>query len=337
MRKNIRIQLFVTILVLAAAFFSVPALAADETSPKDSMATVNGFVITRGLFEAELGRIVKDLLNKGMAPTEDQIAELDDAALDNLINRELLYQQSKKLGIPVDMDEVEKRITAVKERFKTPEEYQSALNAMGITEDEFKEFLLKDLAVRNLIQQEYEAKTQVTDQELEEYYKAHPEQFTRPEQVRARHILIMVKPDATEEQKAEAKKKAEEIREKALAGEDFAALATEYSEGPTKEKGGDLGFFGRGQTVKPFEEAAFALEPGGLSEVVLTQFGYHIIKLEEKRPEELTPLADVKDKMAAYFKQQKVQEAIAAYLAEAKKTADIKKTAAVETKEEQEE
>ena len=107
----------------------------------------------------------------------------------------------------------------------------------------------------------------------------------KPEQVKASHILVKVDAGADEAKKAEARKKIQEIQQKVKAGGDFEALATENSDCPSKAKGGDLGFFERGQMVKPFEEAAFALKPGEVSGIVETQFGYHIIKVQEKKDE----------------------------------------------------
>ena len=142
----------------------------------------------------------------------------------------------------------------------------------------------------------FEDKIEISDEEIEEYYNEYAEEFWEPEKVRARHILVRVDVGAKPEDKEQARKKAEGILAKVKAGEDFAELAKEFSEdkGSAKE-GGDLGFFPRGQMVKPFEVAAFSLEPGAVSELVETNFGFHIIKVEEKSREGTKPLEEVKD------------------------------------------
>jgi peptidyl-prolyl cis-trans isomerase D len=133
-----------------------------------------------------------------------------------------------------------------------------------------------------------------SDEEIQEYYDGNIAQFQKPEEVHARHILFTVKPDASDADKAATRKKAEEVLAKAKSGGDFAALAQEFSQDSTAASGGDLGTFGRGVMTPPFETAAFGLEPGQVSDIVETQFGFHIIKLEEKQAARTAPLEEVK-------------------------------------------
>ncbi|MGE5238955.1 MAG: peptidylprolyl isomerase [Chloroflexota bacterium] len=136
----------------------------------------------------------------------------------------------------------------------------------------------------------------VTEEEMSSYYKAHQEEFTAPEQVKASHILIRVDATTSEDTRNKAKEKASEILARIKKGEDFGTLASEFSEDPgSKAKGGDLGFFSRGMMVKPFEDAAFSLKPGEVSDMVETQFGYHIIKVSERKDAEVQPYESVKE------------------------------------------
>ncbi|MCD5390909.1 peptidylprolyl isomerase [candidate division NPL-UPA2 bacterium] len=156
---------------------------------------------------------------------------------------------------------------------------------------------------------ERETAVEIKDDEIVSYYQENIEQFKRPEEIRVRHILIRLDPDADEEVQAEAKKKAEEILERLKGGEDFAALAKEYSEDPgSREKGGDLGFFPRGWMVPAFEEAAFSLKLGEVSQLVKTPFGYHIIKLEERREAYTTPLEEVWSEIHDTLKKKRADE-----------------------------
>jgi len=149
--------------------------------------------------------------------------------------------------------------------------------------------------------------TVLTDDELRQMF----EQSGTGLQVRARHILLRVPSDATPQQRDSVIALAQQIRQRASAGEDFAKLAGEYGQDGTRETGGDLGFFGRNQMVKPFEDAAFALQPGQISDLVETPFGLHIIKLEERR----TPkFEDFRDSFLAEAKQQRIAEAEEAYV-----------------------
>jgi peptidyl-prolyl cis-trans isomerase C len=163
--------------------------------------------------------------------------------------------------------------------------------------------------VQVFIETTIDPKISVSPEEVETYYKEHPEMFQRPEQVHARHILMTTGAGATEATKSTALTKATAARERALAGEDFATLATEVSEGPSAPSGGDLGFFARQQMVAPFADAAFALEVGGISEIVETQFGYHVIKVEEKRPAATMSLDEVREPLADMMRQNQGGEA----------------------------
>ncbi len=162
-----------------------------------------------------------------------------------------------------------------------------------------------------LLAQEYmrenvEGKVKVTDKEVKDYYEKHKSEFVQPEQVRARHILVKVPPKADKKQWAEAKKKAEMIRAKALKGEDFAKLAQEYSDDPgSKGRGGDLGYFQKGRMVPEFEQAAFALKTGQVSQPVKTTFGYHIIKVEGKKPSKQESFKDVQQKIRQKLEREK--------------------------------
>lgn len=162
-----------------------------------------------------------------------------------------------------------------------------------------------------------------SDDEIQRYYAAHEADFASPEQVRARHILLKMAPDTSDELKADVRKRAGEILAKAHAGEDFAALATQYSEDPgSAQQGGDLGAVARGRMVQPFEDAAFALAPGQISDVVESPFGLHIIKVEGKEEARTRPLEAVRAEIVSTLKHRKAREA-----AQAEAAADQAKVA----------
>lgn len=143
---------------------------------------------------------------------------------------------------------------------------------------------------------------------VEEYYGQNSAQFSTPEKRHARHILIKTEESDSAELKAEQRKKAEEIAQLAKADSDFAALAKEYSEGPSGPSGGDLGFFSRGQMVPAFDLAVFTMQPGDISEVVETQFGYHVIKLEEIQPATTESLEQAREKIVATLRGQEAKK-----------------------------
>jgi len=141
----------------------------------------------------------------------------------------------------------------------------------------------------------------------------------------ASHILIKAEQDADKAKTLEAKEKIEMIQKRVKKGDDFAALAKEFSEGPSAPKGGDLGYFGPGRMVKPFETAAFKMEPGEVSDIVKTRFGYHLIKVMDKKPAKQVTFEEVQDKLQQFLKQQKVQKEVEAYIKQLKESAKIER------------
>ncbi|MCM2359593.1 MAG: peptidylprolyl isomerase [Geobacteraceae bacterium] len=304
---------------------------APQQSPTDVVAKVNGTAITR----AEVERATQVLLTQSRAPQNLAPAlrkQAEDAALDQLISAELLYQTGLKLEIK-DLDkQVEAKISQAKTQFPTPAEYEAALKANGLTEKDLVEQFRKGVVINSLLEKEILSKITIPEADVKKFYDENQDKFKRPESYHASHILIGVDPQAKPEEKQKAKEKAEAVRKKILAGEDFAALAKAESSCPSKEKGGDLGTFGKGEMVPQFEKAAAALKPGEISEVVETQFGYHVIKLAEKKDAGLVTLDESKEKIQNYLKQNKYQQAFIDYLDALKKTATIDKTAAAAEK-----
>jgi peptidyl-prolyl cis-trans isomerase C len=196
---------------------------------------------------------------------------------------------------------------------------------MGLTESDVQAQIERGMAIQELIDKEVTEKIKVSDEETKAFYDKNPQLFQQPEQINASHILIKVQADAPADQKAEARKKIEDVQQKVKKGEDFATLAKTYSEGPSGPKGGDLGYFRRGQMVKPFEEAAFSLKPDETSEIVETQFGYHLIKVNDKKPAKKMTYTEVKDRLSENLKKQKQDSEANAYIETLRKDAKIEK------------
>ena len=174
------------------------------------------------------------------------------------------------------------------------------------------------------LRKEVAAKVTVSEDDVKSYYDTHRDEFKTPEMVKARHILIKVDKSASEEDKKQARKKAEDILSKIKAGEDFAKLASEFSDDPgSKSKGGDLDFFARGRMVKPFEDAAFALKPGEVSGIVESPFGYHIIKVDETKDAGVEPYDTAKDKIKQKLVQERTKSKLTEFVEETMKDANV--------------
>ncbi len=182
------------------------------------------------------------------------------------------------------------------------------------------EEITKQILAQAYLEKTFAGVEKVSEKELRTYYETHKEKFRKPASIRARHILIEVPQNASPKEEKEALKKAKELRARLLKGEDFAKLAREYSADPgTKNRGGDLGFFTRGQMVKEFEEVAFKLKPGEISQPVRTAFGYHIIKVEEIREAKQQKYEEVKEKVRQELTQAREEAALQKVLRELQK------------------
>ena len=301
-----------------------PAVANTGAS-KDKVAVVNGTVITRSDYDTEMGRFERQMSMSGQAPTPEEMSEMKGRVLDGLIDRELLKQEAKKQGITVDDSDVNQQIAMLKQKFGSEKEFTDTLAKMNMSEADLKSQLRQDLAIKKLIDQQIGAKVTITPEEMKAFYDGHPEFFKAPERVRASHILIKVDPTASDADKAKARERIVAIQQRLKKGDDFAAVAKESSECPSGANGGDLDYFQRGQMVGPFEDAAFALKPGTMSDIVETQFGYHLIKVTDKKDASTVPYDEIKGKIEEYMKQQKVNEQLTQYVGELKKSAKIEK------------
>lgn len=304
---------------------SLPAMSADQNESSEKLAVVNGAVITQEEFQSELEPFLQRMAMSGQKPEAEQLTEIKKKILENLINRELLYQVAKEKGVEADPKAVEEQFSELRERFPDEAQFQAMLDQLGITADSLKDQIAQRLMIQKVIEQEVGKNITITDAETKAFYEENPDMFQQPEKIRASHILIKAEPDAEKSEKEAAREKLEGIQAKVEAGEDFGELAKAHSEGPSGEKGGDLGFFSRGQMVKAFEDIAFALETGEVSDIVETRFGYHLIKGTGKEAASTVSYDEVEDRLKDYLKDQKVQEAVAGYIEKLKADADIER------------
>lgn len=299
-----------------------PAAKAEVVSTAPSVvARVNNVTI----MSTDLKRAVKVIMSgkRGLVLSPEQQKEMDQLALQQLISAELLYQAGQKLEIKNLDLQVEEKYNQGKSRFAKEEDYTKALKELDLDDKAVRDYTRRDLIISNFIEQTIMPKVKVSEEESKKFYNDNPDKFTRPESVKASHILIGVDQKATADEKKSAKEKAEKLLKEVKGGADFAAVAKANSTCPSSQQGGDLGFFGKGQMVPQFEEAAFALKPGEISNVVETQFGYHIIKLTEKKAADKVDFKEAQPRIDDYLKNQKIGAAVNDFLTEAKKTAKI--------------
>ena len=242
-------------------------------------------------------------------------AQLQKFALDNLIDQEVLLRAANERKIGPSDEDFTAAVGQILSQFPNPEAFDQAVQQQGMTRAEFDENFRTELTIQKLIEEAFLDTIAVSPEEARAYYETNSQEFQTPATVHARHILMRVDANATPEEDTAARVKAEAALDRVKGGEDFATVANEVTEDPTNAgKGGDLGFFPRERMVAPFADAAFALQPGQISDLVKTQFGYHVIKVEERRDAGLLAFDDVSDQLVQNLEQQATGVGIRSFL-----------------------
>ena len=298
---------------------SAPTAAAPAPPPKpvpaqlpEVVARVNGESVTKAEFERALSAL--EGRAGGPVPTE-QRDQIFRNVLDQVVSYKLLVQETKARKLDVTDAEVNASVEQIQGQFPNEAAFKDMLTARHTTLDQLRADAKQDIAVQKMIDAEIAPKIAVKPEQLADFYAKNPDQFKAPERVRASHILIGVPRGADAAAKAQARAKAEQVLKDVKAGKDFAALAKEHSQDPgSAANGGDLGFFQQGQMVGPFNDAAFSLAPGAVSDLVETEFGFHIIKVAEKQAPRTVPLDEVKPRLEQYLQQRNRQEQTNAFI-----------------------
>lgn len=314
--------------IIVALSLSLCALTvqAEKNEPSiDKVAIVNGSIITGEEFNRELSQVKQRISQQGQKISPPQLEGIRNEILDNLINLELLFQESRNNGIKVKKEAIDSQIKSLKQKFPNDAEFEKLLTELKLSESTLKLKIKKGIAIQEFVETHIADKIKISDAETKVFHDTNPALFKQSEQVKASHILIKVEPGADEITKSEAKEKIRKIQQKLDKGEDFAALAKEFSECPSKNNGGDLGYFQRGQMVKSFEAVAFALKTEEVSDVVETNFGYHIIKVVDKKLEKTIPYENVKNDLAQHLKQEKAKQEINKYIQKLREKSKIEK------------
>ncbi len=292
----------------------------EGLEPDAVVATVNGTDITREQVDKKIGEMAQQYQGQVPPGMEGQLAQ---QALGNIVDQQLLLAAATAEGVEAPDEEVQGQYDQFAARAPTPEEFQNALTSMGFNEETFRTEIAKNLTIETLLTDKLATAKVVTEEDVEAYYRDNQDQFLMPEQVQASHILITTEAEDTPEIKEAKRQELEGYKTEIDNGADFAALATEHSDCPSKARGGDLGPFTRDRMVKPFSDAAYAMEVGQVSDVVETQFGYHLIKVTDKQEPGTRPLEEVKAQVETFLDRQNKEAAFNAYMDTLRGVADL--------------
>jgi peptidyl-prolyl cis-trans isomerase C len=263
------------------------------------VARVNGQSINSGDLQQAVGELEARAGQSMPAEQRDRIVR---GVLDQLISYRLLAQESAARKVAVPDADVDARIAQIRSQFPSEQVFTQTLAQRQLTLESLRADIREGMQIDKMIDAEVGRRAAVSAEQVNDFYAKNPSEFQQAEQVHASHILIRVPQDADAAAKEQARARASDVLKAVKAGQDFAALAKEHSQDPgSGPKGGDLGFFERGQMVGPFEQAAFSLALGQSSELVETQFGFHIIKVLEKQTGRTIPLEEVRGKVEEFL------------------------------------
>lgn len=270
---------------------------------------VNGKKLMRERFDFEVKKALTAARNQSSDKDSKQLEKfIRKAVVNDFVSRKLLEGEIAVRGIKATGGEVAEQIDNLRKSLPASMSFNDFLKNKNLKKEDLEDKIGFSIKVDKLISLVAEGKLKPTKTEINDFYKKNREKFKVPEMVHVRHILI-AKGGSDDKTKSEKKAKAESLRKQLIEGSDFAALAGQNSECPSKNNGGDLGWFTKGQMVKPFEDAAFSQKANDIGPVVETDIGYHVIQVLDHKSTGVAPLNDELKKRITYLLEQKKRQA----------------------------
>jgi peptidyl-prolyl cis-trans isomerase C len=284
------------------------------------LARVNGEDVTKVDFD----RLIKNMEVRANQPIPaERRDEIFRQALDQLVTYTVLTQETRARKMSVTDEEVDNTIKQMRSQLPDEETFKKALDARGMTLDKLKSDTRIDLSINKMVETEVSTAPAPSDAECREFYDKNPDKFKQDESVRASHILFRVDENADATTKKKVMDQAQSVLKEARSGADFAELAKKHSADGSAQQGGDLNFFTHGQMVPAFDQAAFALKPGEISDIVTTQFGYHIIKVTDHKAAATVPFEQVSPRIKEFLTEQGKRKKADAFIQGLKQKAKI--------------
>ena len=285
-------------------------LFAASSYAQEVVATVNGTSLTQKDLDAELDRLIPTITFHRSVSNEKRKFYYDQA-LQELINRELQYQDALARNMKPEKEKLDAQMERIRNKFKTPEEYKAASEKEGLSEENVRARIEKNMMIQTVFSDTVTAKVKVSDEEVKQYYEKNASRFKQPESVKLRLIS------------AKDEKKARDILEMLKSGDDFGEIAYNMSEDSYRAQKGDIGYMHKGRMVPEIEEAAFKLKIGETSGVINAENTWFIIKLEDRKPEHQLPLEEVRDKLKKDLEKERTKELNDKWIADLRAKAKI--------------
>lgn len=327
MLRTNRALRWVACLTIVGAFYGGAFRAEGEVADR-ILATVDKEVILLSDVMLELGPVVQEVRRSERDPVmANRILQSHiDAALQQAIDERILLREAKLAGMEVSDDLIDRQLEDLIKRYPSREAFNLDLRRSGETMGDLRDRLRRQLLARRmalLMSDEFAKGVTVSEAEVTEYFAEHPDEFSHPERLRIRQIFLAA-PEDNEERRAEAKAKLEELRGRIAEGADFAELAKIHSQAPGAEDGGIVGWIVRGDLLPELEGAAFSLDEGGVSPVVATRLGMHLIMVDDHDSAGAVPLAEARTLIEPRIRAQKAQERYETWMKGLRKTSKVR-------------
>jgi peptidyl-prolyl cis-trans isomerase SurA len=305
-------------------FFLFGAISSSAAIVDRVVAVVNQEIITLSEVEILINPLREEIVADDRLEKRERVQALYRQVLEKLIEEKLLDQEVKKSGVKVSSKEIEATVDEVKRRNAvTQEDLEKALAAEGLTLETYKKQIEKVLLRKKLISWAVKVETKIGEKELRDFYEKNKERYRVNETYRPAHILLVIPKGVTPEEIREIRKKCQKVLERIKRGENFGEMALLYSEDASNKDRGDLGYFRKGELVPAFEREALRLKVGEVGNIVRTEFGFHIIKLLDRKGTEPPPFEEVKEKVLADYYDSEMEKAFKQYISTLKEKSVI--------------
>lgn len=309
-----------------------PVLAQEEEVAPPADRAADGALLAARVDGEEIALTELDLavnqyvMSQGLGPHSSVgIGEIQRTVLERLVTILVVSRHAEKAGFAATDQEVEDALAEIRAQLGSPEDYRLFLTVQNITEEMLRRQLFRQISADKLVRTQVLGKIEIQDTEIQAYYRSHKDELTAPEKVKLRHIFVRIRPDMTDEERAAAREKIDSAKAQLDAGKEFAELAVAVSEDPAAASGGSLGWMRRDQVTGPFEVVAFSQPLNDASDVVATDYGYHIIEVLNRKDPGVMELEEARPTIVQQLKQDKERVAVQNYLS------DLRSKAAVET------
>jgi peptidyl-prolyl cis-trans isomerase SurA len=305
-------------------FFLYGPASLSEAVVDRVVAVVNQEIITLSEVEKRVPPLKEEIVTEDRLEKQERMQALSRQVLEKLIEEKLIDQEVKKSGVKISGKEIEATVEEVKRRnAATQEDLEKALAVEGLTIETYKKQIEKSLQRQKLINWSVKIEEKAGEKELREFYQKNISRYRTNETYRPSQILFVIPKGATPEEIREIRKKCQKVLEKIKKGEDFGEMALLYSEDTSNRDHGDLGYFRKGELIPIFEREALRLKVGEMSGIIRTEFGFHIIKLLDRKGMDPLPFEEVIERVKAEYYDGEMEKAFKQYLSTLKEKAVI--------------